>query len=34
MNSINNFLVIFGGRGDDNKFLNDVVVFDTIKEEW
>ena len=34
MNTVNNFLIIFGGRGDNNIYLNDVVVFDTIKSEW
>ncbi len=34
MNTVNNFLVIFGGRADDDSFLNDVVVYDTQKIEW
>jgi N-acetylneuraminic acid mutarotase len=31
---LNNFLIIFGGRGDNDVYLNDVVVFDTTKLEW
>ena len=29
MNTVNHFLVIFGGRNDNGRMLNDVVVFDT-----
>ena len=34
MNTVNNFLVIFGGISDDGSYLNDVVVYDTQKIEW
>lgn len=31
MNTVNHSLIIFGGRTDNDVFLNDIVVFDTQK---
>ena len=32
MNALQDFLVIFGGKGDNRKNLNDVIVFDIQKK--
>jgi hypothetical protein len=34
MNSLFNLLVIFGGHDDSNNFLNDLIVYNTIDNEW
>lgn len=34
MNSLNHYLIIFGGENNQKTSFNDVIVFDTEKAEW
>lgn len=34
MNSLHNYLVVFGGHSENGDFLNDVFIFNTIENEW
>ena len=34
MNHLNGLLIIFGGQDDNNRFLNDLIVFQIEQREW
>ena len=34
MNSLHNYLVVFGGHAENGDFLNDVFIFNSSDNEW
>ena len=34
MNSLRNILIIFGGMNQNQEYLNDVVIYNSISNEW
>jgi hypothetical protein len=34
MNTLYNYLIVFGGHSEDGRFLNDVFIFNITEDEW
>ncbi len=34
MNNLYQYLIIFGGQGNEGTYLNDVFIYNTVEDEW
>lgn len=34
MNTLHNYLIVFGGHGEHGDFLNDIFIFNSSDNEW